>query len=108
MKLRSDGIRLCIVGLTLATLAFATPVWPLVLPASQSEQAQSQQVFGIALPAWLGVLSDSLRAVVGEEASQLEPAVPTLTEPISQEQSLTSDPSDSNTTDHVANIDPDG
>ena len=109
MKLRSDRVRLCIVGLMLTALAMATPVWASVPPASQSETVHSGEVFGLSLPPWLGVLWDSLRAVVGAEAgSEKGTDVPTLIEPEDEDQLLTSESSDSDTTESTPNINPDG
>jgi hypothetical protein len=109
MKLRSDGVRLCVVGLTLTALAMATPMWASVPPASQSENAHGEDVCGISLVPWLGVLWDSLREVVAREVpSDKDAHVPTLTVPAGQEQLLASEPSDSDTTESAPEINPDG
>jgi len=108
MKLRGDGIRLCVIGLALAALVMATPVWASVPPASSTEDAQSGEVFGISHPTWLGTLWDSLRATAAGGVPSLDLDDHPLVEPESDEHLTISEPSESNTTEHDASIDPDG
>lgn len=109
MKFRSDGVRLCVIGLALAALAMATPVCASVPPASQSEVAQSGEVFGIPLPPWFGSLWDLLRATAagGGPSSDLDGH--NLVDPEGDDQQLPSpEPSESNQTELGPGFEPDG
>lgn len=108
MKLRSDGIRLCIVGLVLAVLVLATPVWGSAPPASQGEEVKDGEVFGFSFGSWLGSLWISLRAAAGVGGADIELDAHTLTEPEDENPHLTSEPFESTTTEEGVNIDPDG
>jgi len=111
MKLRSKGIRLCVaIGLALGFSVTAIPVWASAPPASQSEEVQSGEAFGISPATWLDALWNSLRAVVRDAGAGIDLDGHTLVEPEEEVESLNSvsEPPESNTTEAGVRIDIDG
>lgn len=111
MKLRSDGLRLCIViGLALAFFVVATPAWASAAPASQTKQVRSGVAPGISPASWLDALWSSLRAAVGDAGAGIDLDDHTLVDPEEKAEPLlsVSEPPESSTTEEGPSIDIDG
>ena len=110
MKLRNNGLRLYIViGLALAFFVTATPpVWASAPPASQSEVVHTGEAFGISPATWLDVLWNSLRNVLAGAGPRIDLDGHSLAEPEDDDQPLTSEPSESGSTEAGPSIDIDG